>query len=108
MLLKNSPFFMREVSFKKIYMLYCAITNLFFKIKIHTRGKANQNEGEDDKNMMSKLDKLTLGMCADLEGTGATVNMDNYYMSATTAIHLKQKGKFTAEETFSQQGSFSQ
>jgi hypothetical protein len=30
-------------------------------------------------------------MCADLEGSGATVNMDNYYISATTAIQLKER-----------------
>jgi hypothetical protein len=78
-------------------MLCCTTTNLVFKIKIHTRGQANHNEGEEDgSNMLSRSDMLTLGMCADLEGTGAIVNMDNCYMSATTAIHLN-KEKCTAE-----------
>jgi hypothetical protein len=73
-------------------MLCCAITNLLFKIKVHTRGQADHNEEvEDGTDALPKLDQLTLGMCADLEGSGATVNMYNYYMSATTAIHLKER-----------------
>ena len=68
-------------------MLCCAITNLVFKIKVHTRGQADHNEGvEDGTDALPKLDQLTLKMCEDLEGSGATVNMDNYYMSATTPI----------------------
>jgi hypothetical protein len=38
------------------------------------------------------MDNLTSEMCNILQGTGAVVNMDNYYMSTTAAIHLKEKG----------------
>ncbi len=73
-------------------MLYCAITNLVLKIKIHTRGERdNQDEeAEIHDDALTKTDKLTIKMCEDIVGTGATVNMDNYYMSPTTVIHLKQ------------------
>ncbi len=72
-------------------MLRCAITNLVFKIKVHTRGQADHNEGvEDGTDALPKLDQLTLKMCEDLEGSGATVNMDNYYMSATTVTCWKR------------------
>jgi hypothetical protein len=74
-------------------MLCCAFTNLVCKIKIHTRGEGDNKDGEanihDDS--LTKTDRLTTKMCEYIVGTGATVNMVNYYMSATTAIHLKQR-----------------
>ncbi len=75
--LDTDPYSLGKFHFK-IYMLCCTMTNLVFKVKIHTKVEGDQHEGEDnDYNMLSKTDQLTLAMCADLEGTGATVNMGN-------------------------------
>jgi Transposase IS4 len=85
----------------KIYMLCCAYTNLVYKIRIHTKDGAddapsNMDGRLDDENdaMITKTEKLTMDMCRILRGMGATVNMDNYYMSPITAINLKDKGIF--------------
>jgi hypothetical protein len=43
-----------------------------------------------DEEMMTKTDKLTMEMCSILTGTGASVKVDNYFMSTTTAIRLKE------------------
>jgi len=81
----------------KIYMLCCAITNLVHKIKIHTRNNSDADEVDSDENAESeinKIDTLTLEMCRPIYGTWSTVNMDNYYMLATCAMHLRQKGVY--------------
>ena len=78
----------------KIYMLCCAITNLVVKIRIHTKDASDMDHAAEEleSEEISKTDKLTSEMCNILQGTGAVVNMDNYYMSTTAAIHLKEKG----------------
>ena len=78
----------------KIYMLCCAITNLVVKVRIHTKDASDMNYSLEDleNEEVNKIDKLTSEMCSILEGSGSVVNMDNYYMSTTAAIHLKQKG----------------
>ena len=61
-----------------MYMLCCAITNLVFKIKIHTRGEGD-NQDEEAKihdDTLTKTDKLTIKMCEDKVGPGETVNME--------------------------------
>jgi len=80
----------------KIYMLCCALTNIVHKIRIHTKDGSEEIEGhlEDEEDQYTKTDKLTLDMCRPLYGSGATVNMDNYYMSTTTAIKLRQNTVF--------------
>ena len=40
---------------------------------------------------INKIDQLTLAMCKPLYKSGATVNMDNYYMSTVCAAHLGSK-----------------
>jgi len=69
-------------------MLCCALTNLVCKIRIHTKDDSEEIEEtvESDDEQYNKTDKLTLDMCKLLYGTGAMVNINNYYMSATTAI----------------------
>jgi len=78
----------------KIYMLCCAITNLVIRIRIHIKDSSDMDfsSEERDKEEVTKTDRLTSEMCLVLKGTGSIVNMDNYYMSTTAAIHLKQKG----------------
>jgi hypothetical protein len=80
----------------KIYMLCCALTNIVHKIIIHTNDGSEETEGqvEDEEEQYTKTDKLTLDMCWPLYGSGATVNMNNYYMSTTTAIKLRQNTVF--------------
>jgi C1A family cysteine protease len=64
------------------------------KIRIHTKDASDMDRAaeEVESEEINKTDKLTSEMCNILQGTGATVNMDNYYMSTTAAIHLKEKG----------------
>jgi hypothetical protein len=76
----------------KLYLLCCAGTNLVHKLKVHSRDKSDLET--NDEEMVSKIDSLTLQMCAGLYNSGSTINMDNYYMSTTCAIRLKQKGVF--------------
>lgn len=81
----------------KIYMMCCAATNLVHRIKIHTQNNYDKYLTMDDvqdRQEMNKIDTLTLEMCQPLFNTGATVNMDNYYMSATCAMRLWQHGVF--------------
>ena len=77
----------------KMYMICCAHTNLTLKIKIHTKTGSDDNTAgaEDDANdekMVNKIDQLTLSMCETFYKSGATINMDNYYMSTVCAAHL--------------------
>ncbi len=83
----------------KLYMLCCATTNLTHKTKIHTRDNSDRDElventenEEVNDEIVSKIDALTLNMCNGLYNHGCTVNMDNYYMSTTCAIRLRQSG----------------
>lgn len=82
-------------------MLCCTYTSLAYKIRIHTKDGSDTdpslNAGiseEDDDALITKTEKLTMDMCKINSGMGATVNMDNYYMSPATAVHLKQKEIF--------------
>jgi hypothetical protein len=64
------------------------------RIRIHIKDSSDMDfsSEERDKEEVTKTDRLTSEMCLVLKGTGSVVNMDNYYMSTTAAIHLKQKG----------------
>jgi hypothetical protein len=82
-------------------MLCCAETNLMHKIKIHTRDdsekdykEGNDMDAKEEDEEVSKIDALTLQMCNGFFQPGCTVNTDNYYMSNTCAIRLKEKGVF--------------
>jgi hypothetical protein len=79
----------------KVYMLCCAITNLVYKICIHTKDGCDNdvNPAEEDV-VVNQTDKLTLDMCKIVRGTGATINMDNYYMSPMRAVNLWKKQIF--------------
>jgi len=81
----------------KISMLCCTITNLVQKIKVHTHSNCDTEilESEDMvEQKMNKSDTLTVEMCWPLYHTWATVNMDNYYMSETCAMHLWDNGVY--------------
>jgi hypothetical protein len=78
----------------KIYMICCASTKLTFRIKVHTKGNCDVEADDNHDASLNKLDKLTLQLCKPLFNSGCTVNMDNYYMSTTCAIKLRQNGVF--------------
>jgi hypothetical protein len=80
----------------KLYMLCCATTNVVVRIHIHTKDYSNMDytSEEFDREQVTKTDKLTSEMCSNLNGSGAVVNMDNYYMSTTLAINLKNNGVY--------------
>jgi hypothetical protein len=83
----------------KMYMICCAHTNLTLKIKIHTKTGSDDNTAgaEDeahDEQMVNKIDQLTLSMCETFYKSGATINMDNYYMSTVCAARLRSKGVY--------------
>jgi hypothetical protein len=78
-------------------MLCCAVTILVHKIKIHTRYNSDADEVDSDENVeseMNEIDTLTLELYRPLYDTWSTVNMDNYYMSATCAMHLQREGVY--------------
>jgi len=77
-------------------MLCCALTILVNKIQIHTKDESEKYEETSDNNeaQYNKTVKLTIDMCKLLYGTRVTVNMDNYYMSAATAIKLREHSFF--------------
>jgi hypothetical protein len=77
-----------------MYMLCCAVTNLTLKLRIHTKQHSEQNDYGNEKTQLTKLDNLTSDMCKVLYNSGSTVNMDNYYMSTTCALHLKNDGVY--------------
>ncbi len=76
----------------KIYMLCCAKTNLTLRMKIHTKDNSDVDGDENFDEMMNKLDNATVQICRPLFQSGTTVNMDNYYMSTTCAMKLRQNG----------------
>jgi hypothetical protein len=78
----------------KMYMLCCAVTNLTLKLCIHTKQHSEDNDYSNEKNQLAKLDNLTSDMCKVLYHSGSTINMDNYYMSTTCALHLKNNGVY--------------
>ncbi len=47
----------------KIYMVYCAESNLTLRFKIHTKDNADTEEGENYEDFINKLDSLTLQLC---------------------------------------------
>jgi hypothetical protein len=47
--------------------------------------------------MLNKLDNATLQMFRPLYQSRTTINMDNYYMSTTCAMKLRQHGVFCRE-----------
>jgi hypothetical protein len=79
----------------KVYMLCCAITNLVYKMHIHKKDGCDYNHNPmDDDVMVTRTDKLTLDMCKVVRGTGAMINMDNFYMSPMCAVNLQNKLNF--------------
>jgi hypothetical protein len=81
----------------KVYMLCCAITNLVYKIHIHTKdGCDNDADPVEEDVMVNRTDKLMLDMWKIVRGTGATINMNNYYMSPMCAVNLWKKQIFAA------------
>jgi len=77
-----------------MYMLSCAVTNFTLKLCIHTKEHLDDKEMSNKTNQLTKLDHLTSDMCKMLYNTGLTINMDNYYMSTTCALHLKNNGVY--------------
>jgi hypothetical protein len=67
----------RKIPFQGICaVLCCAITNLVYKIRIHTKDGCDNdvNPAEEDV-MVNRTDKLTLDMCKIVRRTGATINV---------------------------------
>jgi hypothetical protein len=78
----------------KIYMVCCAESNLTLRIKIHTKDNADTDSSENYDEYINKLDNLTLQLCRPFFQSGTTINMDNYYMSTTCAMKLRENGVF--------------
>jgi len=78
----------------KIYMICCAKTNLTLRMKIHTRDNSDVDVDDNFNEFMNKLDNQTVQLCKPFFNSGCTVNMDNYYMSTTCAMKLRQHGVF--------------
>ena len=78
----------------KIYMICCAYTKLTFRIKVHTKDNCDLEQEDTHDESLNKLDNLTLQLCKPFFNSGCTVNMDNYYMSTTCAIKLRENGVF--------------
>jgi hypothetical protein len=78
----------------KIYMICCAYTKLTFSIKVHTKDNSDLEQEDSHDESLNKLDNLTLQLCKPFFNSGCTVNMDNYYMSTTCAIKLRENGVF--------------
>ncbi len=81
----------------KIYMVCCAESNLTLQIKIHTKDNADTEEETSYDEFINKLDNLTLELCCPFFQLGSIINMDNYYMSTTCAIKLRENGVFCRE-----------
>ncbi len=78
----------------KFYMICCAKTNLTIRMKIHTKDNADLELEDGQHEFMNKLDNQMLQLCKPFYNSGCTVNMDNYYMSTTCAMKLRQNGVF--------------
>jgi hypothetical protein len=78
----------------KIYMVCCAESNLTLRIKIHTKDNADTDNEESYDEYINKLDNLTMQLCRPFFHSGTTINMDNYYMSTTCAMRLRDNGVF--------------
>jgi hypothetical protein len=78
----------------KIYMICCAKTNLTIRMKIHTKDNADLEVEDEHHEFMNKLNNQTLQLCKPFYNSGCTVNMNNYYMSTTCAMKLRQNGIF--------------
>jgi hypothetical protein len=78
----------------KIYMLCCAFTKLTSWIKVHTKDNSDLDGSETHNEYLNKQDNQTLQLCSPLFNSGCTVNMDNYFMSMTVAMKLREKGVF--------------
>jgi hypothetical protein len=78
----------------KIYMICCAKSNLTLRMKIHTRDNSDMDSEDNFNEFLNKLDNQTIQLCKPLFNSGCTVNMDNYYMSTTCAMKLRQNGVF--------------
>lgn len=76
----------------KIYMVCCAKSNLMLQIKIHSKDNYDKSEHVLQDNLITKLDNLTLQLCWPFYKSGCTINMDNYYMSPSCALRLRDKG----------------
>ncbi len=64
------------------------------KFHVHTKQHSEDNDYSNKKNQLTKLDNLISDMCKVLYNSGSTVNMDNYYMSTTCTLHLKNDGVY--------------
>ncbi len=78
----------------KNFMVCFAESNLTLRIKIHKNDNADTEQGENYDEYINKLDNLTLQLCRPFCGSGTTINMDNYYMSTTCAMKLRENGVF--------------
>ena len=78
----------------KIYMVCCAESNLTLQIKIHAKGDIDEGFSVPTDDQIGKLDNLTVQLCRPFFGSGCTINMDNYYMSPSCAIRLRDHGVF--------------
>jgi hypothetical protein len=78
----------------RIYMICCAESNLTLRIKIHTKDNADTEAGENYDDFINILDNLTLQLCCPFFQSGSTINTDNYYMSTTCAMKLRENGVF--------------
>jgi hypothetical protein len=77
----------------KIYMVCHAQSNLTLRIKIHTKDDADTDPSENYDDYINTLDNLTLQLCPFFQ-SGTTINIDNYYMSTTYAMKLRENGVF--------------
>jgi len=70
--------------------------NLVVRICIYTKDYSDTDytSEEFEREQVTKTDKLTSEMGSILHGSGAVLNMDNYYMSTTAAINLKNNGVY--------------
>jgi hypothetical protein len=78
----------------KIYMVCCAKSNLMLRIKIHTKDNTDTDARENYDDYINKLDNLTLQLCHPFFQSGTAINMDNYYMSTTCLMKLRENGVF--------------
>jgi hypothetical protein len=75
-------------------MVCCTESNLTLQIKIHTKGEIGEGISAPTYYQIGKLDNLTVQLCQPFFGSGCTINMDNYYMSPSCAIQLRDHGVF--------------
>jgi hypothetical protein len=81
-----------------LYMLCDALTFCCLTLKVVTRNNSDHVDPEETLESIqqevnySLFNKLVLEMCLKFNGTGRTVNMDNYYTSPAVLILLRNYG----------------